>query len=526
MTVQVKESENTWGDACKKLGLPQLDLTSYNLKHSPTDLIDQNLVKRYQALPLAQYGNVLTLAVADPCSQRGIDELRFHTGLLIDLVIVEKAALRQAIEHFTLASHNLKNDLDNLQEDAIQTTVEDTSPAWEEDIDGANDTPIVKAVNDILQDAIRTRTSDIHIEPYQCFCRIRFRQDGLLYEVARPPITLAGRLISRLKILAELDIAERRIPQDGRIKVRSTSGREIDFRISTLPTLWGEKVVLRLLDPAALKLGIEHLGFNSAQESAFRTALEKPQGLILVTGPTGSGKSVTLYSGLALLNEEKRNISTAEDPVEIHLDGINQVQISPRKGLTFATAMRAFLRQDPDVVMVGEIRDLDTADISIKAAQTGHLVLATLHTNSAVETLTRLRNMGIANFNLASSISLIIAQRLVRKLCEFCKTPVKNTRQLDKILGVVGRGSNCSQIFQANGCNRCRSGYSGRVGIYEVVPITEPISRIIIAGADSIKVADCVQTEGFKTLRQAALEQVMNGRISLMEANRLTGVTD
>ncbi|WP_370315191.1 type IV-A pilus assembly ATPase PilB, partial [Thalassolituus sp.] len=392
----------------------------------------------------------------------------------------------------------------------------------EDDDKGADDAPIVRFVNKILLDAIRIGASDIHFEPYEKRYRVRYRTDGVLQEVAQPPANLSGKIAARLKVMSQMDISERRIPQDGRIKMKISKNKSIDFRVNTLPTLWGEKVVLRILDPGSAKLGIDALGYEEDQKKMYLNALSKPQGMILVTGPTGSGKTVSLYTGLNILNVEGTNISTAEDPVEINLEGINQVNVNNKVGLDFASALRSFLRQDPDVVMVGEIRDLETAQIAIKAAQTGHLVLSTLHTNSAAETLTRLANMGVPAFNIATSVSLIIAQRLARRLCAQCKEPADIPHETLLEAGFTDSMLADAEIFHPVGCEHCNKGYKGRVGIYEVVEITDAISRIIMEGGNSIQISDAARQAGFHDLRTSALMKVAQGVTSLEEANRVT----
>jgi type IV pilus assembly protein PilB len=389
----------------------------------------------------------------------------------------------------------------------------------------ADETPVVRFVNKMLLDAIRTGASDIHFEPYEKVYRVRFRTDGILYEIARPPAALGARLSARLKVMSELDISERRVPQDGRIKLKLSRTKAIDFRVNTLPTLWGEKIVLRILDPSSAKMGIDQLGFEPEERERLMEALARPQGMILVTGPTGSGKTVTLYTGLNILNTTERNIATAEDPVEINLEGVNQVNVNTRVGLTFASALRAFLRQDPDVVMVGEIRDLETAEIAVKAAQTGHLVLSTLHTNSAAETLTRLRNMGVPAFNIATSVNLIIAQRLARRLCGSCKRALEVPRETLMAEGFTDEDlATGFELFHPSerGCDKCKDGYKGRVGIYEVVKVTRELARIIMEEGNSIKISEQARVHGFNDLRRAGLVKVMQGVTSLTEVNRVT----
>ena len=406
----------------------------------------------------------------------------------------------------------------------MELLAEEDAKGQHGDEEGINDTPIVRFVNKVLMDAINRGASDIHIEPYEKVYRVRYRQDGVLHEVASPPLALAGRISARVKILSRLDIAERRIPQDGRIKMRISRNRAIDFRVSTLPTLYGEKIVLRILDPAAATLGVDHLGFEPHQKELFMEAIHRPQGMVLVTGPTGSGKTVTLYTGLNILNTSDRNISTAEDPVEINVAGINQVHINEKANLTFASALRAFLRQDPDIIMVGEIRDLETAEIGIKAAQTGHLVLSTLHTNDAPSTLTRLVNMGVAPFNIASSVHLIIAQRLARRLCEHCKRPLDIPEVALLKAGFKKGDLEDLKVYAPVGCDDCSEGYKGRVGIYQVMPISEETGNIIMRGGNQIDIEKQAAKEGVFDLRTSGLHKVAMGVTSLEEVERVTNL--
>jgi type IV pilus assembly protein PilB len=511
--------------ASEEFGTPLLDLAAFDTQYCPRDLVDPRLLHKHRVLPLFKRGNRLYLAVSDPTDISAFDEIKFHTGLSIDVVVVDETLLATAV--ITLIDeiegrHNLLGrfddaELENLEVDPGKQERED-----KENTDLTDEAPIVRFVNKILLDAIKLGVSDIHVEPYEKSYRIRYRTDGILRDASRPPLQLANRISSRLKIMSQMDISERRLPQDGRIKMKISPSRAIDFRVNTLPTLWGEKIVLRILDPGSAQLGIDALGYEEDQKELFMNALSQSQGLILVTGPTGSGKTVSLYTGLNILNTEERNISTAEDPVEINLEGINQVPVNARIGLTFATALRAFLRQDPDIIMVGEIRDLETAEIAIKAAQTGHLVMSTLHTNSAAETLTRLRNMGIPSFNLATSVSLIIAQRLARRLCNHCKKAVQIPAAALLEIGFTAEQIKEAQLFQPVGCEKCNEGYKGRVGIYEVVPVTDGISRIIMEDGNSIEIADQARKEGYNSLRQSALLKVSKGMTSLEEANRVT----
>ena len=512
--------------ASHAFGSPLFDLSSYNFDLLPKGVVDEKLISKHFALPLYKRGNRLFVAVADPTNLAALDEINFNTGLNTDAVLVEADKLSKAIENYLSNSSDMSGGLDGLDdEDLDGLDVESGESTREEDSEPGNDeAPVVRFVNKVLLDAIRTGASDIHFEPYEKIYRVRMRTDGILHEVARPPIQLATRISARLKVMSKMDISERRVPQDGRIKMKLSKTKAIDFRVNSLPTLWGEKIVLRILDPSSAKLGIDALGYEEEQKKIYLDALAQPQGMILVTGPTGSGKTVSLYTGLNILNTPERNISTAEDPVEINLEGINQVNVSNKVGLNFAEALRSFLRQDPDIVMVGEIRDLETAEIAIKAAQTGHLVLSTLHTNSAPETLTRLMNMGVPTFNIATSVSVIIAQRLARRLCSECKQPVQLPEEILREEGfeAVNTPQNEWQVYQPVGCEHCNKGYKGRVGVYEVVRITDGISRIIMEGGNSIQIADQARKEGFNNLRTSALRKVVMGVTSLEEANRVT----
>jgi type IV pilus assembly protein PilB len=509
--------------AAEEFGAPLLDLDAFDLQHSPEKLVDGKLIKKHGVLPLFRRPNRLFLAVSDPANIEALNEIKFHTGLNVDAIVVEEMKLATAIGQLLKQDEEKFGDAEQHNDIALDDLdIIDLKEEEKEEASMVDETPIVRFVNKTLLDAIRSGASDIHIEPYETAYRVRFRTDGILHEVTRPPINIAGRIASRIKIMSQMDISERRVPQDGRIKMKVSNTRAIDFRVNTLPTLWGEKIVLRILDPSSTRMGIDALGYEDDQKELYMKALHQQQGLILVTGPTGSGKTVSLYTGLNILNTDERNISTAEDPVEINLEGVNQVPVNNKIGLDFAAALRAFLRQDPDVVMVGEIRDLETAEIAIKAAQTGHMVLSTLHTNSAPETLTRLRNMGIPAFNLATSVSLIIAQRLARRLCRHCKEKTEIPEKILKEQGFKKEELDELLLFKAVGCDKCKEGYKGRVGIYEVVPITDTISRIIMEDGNSIQIADQAQEEGFSNLRQSALRKVAQGLTSLEEANRLT----
>ncbi|MET4027669.1 type IV pilus assembly protein PilB [Marinobacter sp. MBR-99] len=508
--------------AAMEFGVSVLDLDSFLPEMMPEKVVDEKLVRKHNALPLYKRGNRLFIAVSDPTNIQALDEIKFNTGLSTDAILVDDAKLRAAIDKYLESQDTTMGDLDDADLEGVETE------GGDQDDDGAvsatevDDAPIVKYVNKMLLDAIRGGASDIHFEPYEKIYRVRYRTDGILKEISRPSIKLAPKISARVKIMAQLDISERRIPQDGRIKMKLSKTKAIDFRVNTLPTLWGEKIVLRILDPSQAKLGIDVLGYEEDQKQLYMDALAQPQGMILVTGPTGSGKTVSLYTGLNILNTPGINISTAEDPAEINLEGINQVNVNTKVGLGFAEALRAFLRQDPDVIMVGEIRDLETANIAIKAAQTGHLVLSTLHTNSAAETLTRMMNMGVPAFNIATSVSLIIAQRLGRRLCS-CKQPADVPKDV-----LLKEGFTQEQIdtgftlYRPKGCDKCTNGYKGRVGIYEVVKITEELASMIMEEASSIKIAKQAQAEGFRNLRQSALLKVMEGVTSLEEANRVT----
>ena len=514
--------------AADEFGSPLLNLSSIEINSSLHEIVDKKLVEKHFALPIYKRGNRLFIAVADPTNLSALDEIKFNTGLSIEAIVVEANKLSIGIEAFMKGGEeDISESLGGLDGDEfenldIDAVTEDKAVEGEgSDVDEA---PIVRFVNKVLLDAIKVGASDIHFEPYERSYRVRFRTDGILQEMAKPPMNLATRLAARLKVMSQMDISERRIPQDGRIKMKLSKTRAIDFRVNTLPTLFGEKIVLRILDPSSAKLGIDALGYEDTQKQLYLDALKQPQGMILVTGPTGSGKTVSLYTGLNILNTDQVNISTAEDPVEINLDGINQVNVNTKVGLGFAEALRSFLRQDPDIVMVGEIRDLDTASIAIKAAQTGHMVMSTLHTNSAPETLTRLLNMGVPTFNVATTVSLIIAQRLARRLCPNCKQPTEIPETILKEEGMfdIDIPQEEFELYKPVGCDKCSDGYKGRVGVYEVVRITPEISRIIMEGGNSIEIADAAKREGFNNLRVSALRKAAQGLTSLEEANRVT----
>ncbi|MCK0538833.1 type IV-A pilus assembly ATPase PilB [Alcanivorax sp. CY1518] len=507
-----------------EFGDPIIDLAAVNPDTLTKGLVDHKLLEKYRVLPLYRRGSRLFVAVSDPTNLQALEDLRFNTGLNIETVIAEEDKLGTMIDAVVNeAEGGAFKDLDEGLDDIDISSGEPGEAAEEDATSAADDAPIVRFVNKLLLDAIKIGASDLHFEPYEKTYRVRFRQDGILREIAKPPSNSAGKIAARLKVMSQLDISERRVPQDGRIKLKVSKTRSIDFRVNTCPTLFGEKIVLRILDPESAKMGIDALGYEEVQKQLYLDALEKPQGMILVTGPTGSGKTVSLYTGVNILNTPERNISTAEDPVEINLEGVNQVNVNTKTGMDFAAALKSFLRQDPDVILVGEIRDLETANIAVKAAQTGHLVLSTLHTNSAPETLTRLRNMGIPSFNIATSVILIIAQRLARRLCEHCKQPSDVPEQSLRELGFTEEDlATGFKVFAPQGCEKCNNGYKGRVGIYEVVKITDGIARIIMEEGNSIQIADQCRKEGFNDLTRSGLVKVMQGVTSLEEVNRVT----
>ena len=508
--------------ASNEFGVPLFDLDSVNLDVETVRLANDKLLAKHRVLPVFRRGRRLFLAVADPTNQHAIDEIKFQTSLSIEVVLVEEDKLQKAIEQAEAQITPLAGD-DDVDLDSLEVTGGEDEVDDKISRDDVEDAPIVRFVNKVMLDAIRRGASDIHFEPYEKTYRVRFRMDGVLKEIAQPPVALAMKLSARLKVMSRLDIAERRVPQDGRIKMKLSKNRAIDFRVSTCPTLFGEKIVMRILDPSQAMLGIESLGYEPFQKALYERYLAKPQGMILVTGPTGSGKTVSLYTGLNILNREDTNISTAEDPAEINLPGVNQVNVNPKVGLTFAAAMRAFLRQDPDVIMVGEIRDLETAEIAIKAAQTGHLVLSTLHTNDAPQTLTRLVDMGVKPYAIATSVSLIIAQRLARRLCSQCKQPLDVPEEALLKEGFTHEDVKGGlRIFTPKGCGSCTDGYKGRVGIYQVLPITDTIARLILAGGSAPEIGDQAAKEGVWDLRRSGLEKVKAGLTSLEEINSVT----
>lgn len=507
--------------ASEQFGLPFLDLSTLDRESQPKGLVSEKLVRQHSALPLWRRGNKLFVGVSDPTNHQAITDIQFSTGLNTEAILVEDDKLTIAIDKLfdTHSSLGEMADVDLSLEIESATDTNKETTLGEVDSD---DAPVVRFVNKMLMDAIRLGSSDLHFEPYEKIFRVRLRTDGILHEVAKPPTQLAGRIAARLKVMAGLDISERRKPQDGRIKLRISKNRAIDFRVNTLPTLWGEKIVMRILDPTSAQMGIDSLGYEPEQKELYLEALRQPQGMILVTGPTGSGKTVSLYTGLNILNTVDINISTAEDPVEINLEGINQVNVNPRQGMDFSQALRAFLRQDPDVIMVGEIRDLETAEIAIKASQTGHMVLSTLHTNSAAETLTRLHHMGIAAFNIATAINLIIAQRLARKLCPHCKKEIEVPKETLLAEGFPEHKIGHFKLYSPVGCEQCNGGYKGRVGIYEVVKNTPALERIIMEEGNSIEISNQMRKDGFNDLRTSGLIKAMQGVTSLEEINRVT----
>ena len=507
-----------------EFGMPLFDLTSLDLKQAPVKLVSEQTMNTHQVLPLFKRGTRLYVGLADPTNTRGLDEIKFQTNLFTEAILIDADQLRRGIETALIANEEFTGGGGD-----DEGLVDLESSAGEEDEDSSgvdakgDDTPVVKFVNKMLLDAIKRGASDVHFEPYEAEYRVRYRMDGILRTVAKPPVKLNPRISSRLKVMSGLDIAERRVPQDGRIKLNISKTKAMDFRVSTCPTLFGEKIVLRILDGSAAKLGIDMLGYEDDQKKLFMDAIVKPYGMVLVTGPTGSGKTVSLYTALNILNTDERNISTVEDPVEIRVPGINQVQQNNKRGMTFSAALKSFLRQDPDVIMLGEIRDLETAEIAVKAAQTGHMVLSTLHTNDAPQTISRLMNMGIAPFNIISSVTLVIAQRLARRLCQHCKKPMTLPDH-----ALLAEGFSQKQIdagitlFEAVGCDQCNEGYKGRTGIYQVMPLTEEIQKIILEGGNSMQIGEAAQRSGVNDLRQSAMKKCAAGTISLIEANRVT----
>ncbi len=507
-----------------EFGIPLFDIQALDLAQIPLRLVREDLITKHKALPLFKRGNRLFVGLSDPTNLRALDEIKFQSNHIVEPILIDEQQIERAIELAFNATSTVVDGLEDAEglENLELGSVDDDGADGGVDANSSDDAPVVKFVNKVLVDAIKRGASDIHFEPYEQNFRVRFRMDGMLRAVASPPIKLNARISSRLKVMSGLDIAEKRVPQDGRIKLNLSKTKSIDFRVSTCPTLFGEKIVLRILDAAAARLGIDKLGYEEHQKSLFLSAIDRPYGMVLVTGPTGSGKTVSLYTALNILNTEGRNISTVEDPVEIRVPGINQVQMNVKRGMTFAAALRSFLRQDPDVIMVGEIRDLETAEIAIKAAQTGHMVLSTLHTNDASQTIARLMNMGIAPYNITSSVTLVIAQRLARRLHD-CKKPIQLPPSALLSEGFTQAEIDAGmQIFDAVGCSGCNEGYKGRTGIYEVMPISEEIAKIILTGGSAIQISEEARRTGIPDLRASALLKARNGHISLAEMNRVT----
>lgn len=508
--------------ASQEFGVPLFDVDAMNMELASTDLIQEKLIRQHNALPLYQRGKRLYVAVSDPTNLQALDEFQFNTGLNTYPLLVDEVQLSTAIEKSLDKTDDQLDDFGDAELDDIDLGPDESEQKDDGTDTNIDDTPVVRFINGILTNAIKAGASDIHFEPYEKKYRVRTRIDGILHESKTAPVALAGRISARLKVLSRLNIAERRIPQDGRMRMKLSKTKAIDFRVNTCPTLFGEKIVLRILDPTSAQLGIDALGYEEDQKKIFIDTMHKPYGMILVTGPTGSGKTVSLYTALNILNTDDRNISTAEDPAEISLAGINQVNVNPGVGLTFSSALRAFLRQDPDIIMVGEIRDLETAEISIKAAQTGHMVFSTLHTNDAPQTLTRLANMGVPPFNIASAVSLIIAQRLARRLCNNCKIEenLPNDVLLDEGFSQEQIDEGVS-VYKAVGCDSCTEGYKGRVGIYQVMPVSDAMGRIIMDGGNAIQLADQAAAEGVASLVTSGLKKVAAGFTSLEEVNRV-----
>ena len=512
-------------EASKEFGLPVFDISALDPESIPRDVVDDKLIQKHHALPLYKRGNRLYIGISDPTNLAAIDDIKFQTGVNTEAILVEEDKLSKMVEKLLEEQEEAMDDMLSEEEGLEDLEFADTEAENKpEDTDsGVDDTPVVRFINKILLDAIKKGASDIHFEPYEKSYRVRLRIDGVLREVAKPPLAMSPKLSARIKVMSRMDTAEKRVPQDGRIKLKISKNKAIDFRVNTCPTLFGEKIVLRILDPSSATLGIDALGYEEDQKELYLSALANPYGMILVTGPTGSGKTVSLYTGLNILNTPDTNISTAEDPAEINLEGINQVNVNEKVGLTFESALRAFLRQDPDIIMVGEIRDLQTAEIAIKAAQTGHMVMSTLHTNDAPQTLARLVNMGVPPFNIASAVSLIIAQRLARRLCNNCKEKIDIPRAALEEEGFTREQIDAKpELYKAVGCDQCSDGYKGRVGIYQVLPISEEIGRIIMENGNAIDIADQAKKEGIADLRESAIKKVIAGVTSLEEINRVT----
>jgi type IV pilus assembly protein PilB len=510
--------------ASRAFGVPLFDLSGFDFDQLNREYFDTRIAQTRRVLPLHKRGNRLYVATSDPANLQALDEVRFKTNLVVEPVVVEDDKLAQTIAKIVESMGTTLKEMAALEDIEVTLEAGSAQPAAADEDSEVEDAPVVRYIQKVLIDAISAGASDIHFEPYERFYRIRYRLDGVLMEVAQPPLAIKDKVASRIKVISKLDIAEKRVPQDGRMKLVLSKTRAIDFRVSTLPTLFGEKIVMRILDSSGVKLGIEALGYEADQQQALLFAVGRPYGMILVTGPTGSGKTVSLYTCLSILNQPGVNIATAEDPAEIQLPGVNQVNVNEKAGLTFATALRAFLRQDPDVIMVGEIRDLETADISIKAAQTGHLVLSTLHTNDAPSTLVRMLNMGVAPFNIASSVNIITAQRLARKLCTHCRRPEDIPPEALLRAGFLDEDLDGSwQPFGPIGCDHCKgTGYKGRIGVYEVMPITDEMKQLIMRNGNSLDIAEQAQREGVRNLRQSGLLKVKSGMTSLEEIEAVT----
>jgi len=522
--IEKKPSKNT--DICfsaaEEYGLPLIDVRALDPEDLEAGLLSEKIIRKHQVLPIQKRGNKLYVVVSDPTNLAVLDEIRFSTGTAVEAIVGEPSKLEKLIDVTLDKADTSLADLagQDLDEIDIGDTEEEGGAAAADEAQA--DAPVVRFVNKVILDAVNTGASDIHIEPYEKIFRIRYRVDGVLHVISTPPPAMARRLAARIKILSRLDIAERRVPQDGRMQMRLSKNRSIDFRVSTCPTMYGEKVVIRVLDPSATTVGVENLGFEPEQKEIYMDAIARPDGMVLVTGPTGSGKTVTLYTALRMLNSDEKNVSTVEDPVEINLSGVNQVQINEKAGLLFSTALRSFLRQDPDIIMVGEIRDLETAEIAIKAAQTGHLVLSTLHTNDAPSTLTRLVNMGVPAFNIASSVHLIIAQRLARRLCTVCKTKKEYPENVLTTAGFKPDELESLEIYEPKGCDNCTNGYKGRVGIFQLLPLSDTMAELIMKGGTEADINRLAEEEGYTNLRQAGLVKMRQGLTSLEEIERVT----
>lgn len=509
--------------AAEEFGVPLLDINAVELDPEVTKLLKEELIRKHNALPLYKRGKRLFVAVSDPTNLQALDEIKFAVGMNTDAILVEEDKLAKTIEKMMEEADGGLGDMDDDEFDDLEG-LETAEDKQDEDVDAdVDDAPVVRFVNKVLLDAIKKGASDIHFEPYEKFYRVRFRMDGVLTEVAKPPTALALKIAARIKVMSRLDVSERRVPQDGRIKLKLSKSKSIDFRVSTCPTMWGEKTVMRILDSSSAQLGIDMLGYEEDQKALFLENLHKPYGMFLVTGPTGSGKTVSLYTGINILNQTEVNISTAEDPVEINLPGINQVQVDEKTGMTFAKALKAFLRQDPDIILVGEIRDIETGGIALKAAMTGHMVMSTLHTNDAPQTLTRMQDMGMPVFGIATAVNVIVAQRLARRLCKNCIKPMDIPKDVLLEEGFTEKQIEAGvKISEAEGCDQCNGGYKGRTGIYQVMPISEAMRRLIMDGATAIQLADQSRSEGIPDVRQSALKKVAAGIIDMKEVNRVT----